>query len=103
MTTITKHELFSKLGDFKKVQNCQSASSYRDVPNQFILYFENGEVFQSYSSMIAARLYGSRVWYFTDYHDYSVTTAKYCNQFCGWNTPERRRMLKDGDAVWIEG
>lgn len=95
MTTITKHELFNKLGQFQR--------GHKIANNLYRQEYAGGYALQSYSTLVAVKLNGSPVWYFTGAHDYSVTTCKHCTQFTGHATAERRQMLKDGDAVWIEG
>ena len=97
--TITKKQLFEMLGAFKSVRNCPSRNGESQAPNQFELFFENGRVFQSYSSLVAARVNGR--WYFTENHDYSVTTSGHCGRWCGYNTKERRKGLKDGQFTFI--
>ena len=97
--TIKRQELMQKLGKFQKVENMTSNNTYRAVPNQYELKFENGYVFQSYDSLIAVLLHGEL--YLTDLHDYSVTTNKYANQFTGRNCKERREGLKSGEFIRI--
>ena len=98
--TIKKSLLLRQLGGIQRVQNLQSPRSYREVPNQYDLVCENGIAFQSYGSLIAVRMNGYL--YLTDYHDYSKTTSKYCNEWTGHNTQERRDGLKSGKFIFIE-
>ena len=62
------------------------------VANQYDLVFENGIGFQSYGTLIAFRMNGYL--YLTDYHDYSKTTSKYCTEWTGFSTKERRAGLE---------
>ena len=98
--TIKKSLLLRQLGGIHRVQNLQSPRSGRDVPNQYDLVCENGIAFQSYGSLIAVRMNGYL--YLTDYHDYSKTTSKYCTEWTGWSTKERRSGLACGRFIFIE-
>ena len=99
METITAKELFRQLGAFKKVENGPSRNGCGKAPNQFYLYFENGTIFQSYDTIIGARLNGKL--YLTASHDCSNTTASHCGWWCGLNTKERRKGLEDGSIIEI--
>ena len=92
MKTISKSLLLRQLGAIRKVQNLQSPRSNREVPNQYDLICENGIAFQSYGTLIAVRMNGYL--YLTDYHDYSKTTSKYCAEWTGFSTKERRAGLE---------
>ena len=82
-----------KLGKFVKVCPIISERSGEAVRNQYEIIFEHGNVFQSYNSLIGIRTGGKL--YLTDQHDCSVTTSKWCKEWCGRNTEERRRGLKE--------
>lgn len=101
MKTITRNELMAKLGNFKSVENAPSRNGYNSAPNQFILTFENGEVFQSYKSLIGAKING--ILYLTRYHDYSNTTSRFCGAWCGHNCKERRKGISDETITFVEG
>ena len=64
-----------------KVENMVSERSGKPVANQFLIYTDKGVYFQSYQSIIAAKMYGGSTWLDRWYWDYSVTTSKYRNQF----------------------
>ena len=70
-----------------KVKQLRSATSGRDIPNQFIITTEDRKIFQSYDSIIAVKInMGNEKDYITldkIYWDYSRTTGKYRNQFLG--------------------
>jgi len=100
MKTIKKSLLLSQLGGPTKVQNLQSARTYREVPNQFDINCKNGSAFQSYNSLIAVRMGGKL--YLTEDHDYSNTTSKYATEWTGYTTKERREGLKSGEFILIE-
>ena len=63
------------------VENLVSARSGREVPNQFRISDSNKVTFQSYDSMIATIDHNTKTILIGEYWDYSVTTAKYRNQF----------------------
>lgn len=91
MTTVK--EITSNLGGLQEVKNMTSSRG-NYVPNQFILHFEKGMVFQSYSSIIA-------VWtetqiYLTNEWDYSQTTGKYRNQFLEETKKETQEKIDLG-------
>jgi len=100
MKTIKKSLLLRQLGAIREVQNLSSPRSGRDVPNQYDLEHENGIAFQSYDSLIAVRMNGYL--YLTDYHDYSKTTSKYCTEWTGYTTKERRAGLESGKFIFVE-
>ena len=100
MKTIKKSLLLRQLGAINKVQNLSSPRSNRPVANQYDLVFENGIGFQSYGTLIAFRMNGYL--YLTDYHDYSKTTSKYCTEWTGFSTDERRKGLNSGKFIFVE-
>ena len=100
MKTITQNEALKMLGNFKRVENAISPRSGRGIPNQFIHHFENGEMFQSYSSVCGIKLRNGDL-FLSDAHDYSVTTSKYMVQWCGLSSKERREGLKNGTITFI--
>lgn len=95
------------------------SSNGKEVPNQFIISEEgrgaNGnfikrEIFQSYQSVIAERIFwrkediqgieGAKEVEITldeNYWDYSTTTGKYRNQFLGETIEETRRKIASGE------
>ena len=81
-----------------RIENMESPRSGRPVPNQFIIYTEEGEYFQSYSTIIAFRHRGSDPCWVLDKDKWncSVTTSKYRNQFTGMTTKETEKAIKDG-------
>jgi hypothetical protein len=99
MKTISKSLLLRQLGGIRKVQNLSSPRSGRPVANQYDLIFENGIGFQSYGTLIAFRMNGYL--YLTDYHDYSKTTSKYCTEWTGFSTKERRAGLESAKFIKV--
>lgn len=97
-TRVNKSEVMRRLGNFVSVRNARS-TNYNDVPNQFIITFENGEVFQSYDTFIGANIRGKL--YLTDDHNYSRTTSRYCGRWCGLDCAERRAGIAKGEIILI--
>lgn len=82
-----------------RVRNMESPSSFRNVPNQFIIDTPTQRIFQSYDKIIAIRKDG-KVYLDKNYWDYSVTTGKYRNQFLGDDgIAETRRKIKEGRYI----
>jgi hypothetical protein len=79
-----------------KVSNMTSPTSGQEVANQFIIETENGEVFQSYDSIIGIKERG-QVTLDETYWEYSTTTAKYRNQWLGEKKPETQRKIDSGE------
>ena len=97
---INKDEIYKKLGNFQHVKNIISNKDNK-IANQFILYFDNGEVFQSYSSIIAILIYNDNTYYLGQDWDYSSTTGKYRNLFLNSNKKTIEKDLKTGEAILI--
>ena len=85
--------LKKRLKGFGQVQNMTSRNG-NDIPNQFIINFDNGRLFKSYNSIIAIRYKGRT--YLTKDWDYSQTTGKYRNQFLGETKKETETKLREG-------
>lgn len=82
-----------------KVENMRSSKGNL-VPNQFLVYGNDWELFQSYSSPIALKK-GGKVYLFKDW-EYSTTTAKYRNQFLGEDKKETMKKLKSGEYIAVD-
>jgi hypothetical protein len=78
------------------VSNMTSANCAREVPNQFIIETPEGYYFQSYNTIIAARING-KVYLDRDKWDYSTTTGKYRNQFLGEKKADTERKIASGE------
>lgn len=100
MKTIKKSELMEKLGKFISVENLPSRNGQNTAPNQFEITFENGEVFQSYSSLIAVKIGGEL--YLSHKHDFSNITNRFCTAWSGRSLSERRAGLKDETITLID-
>jgi len=84
-----------------KVQNMTSQNSRREVPNQFTITDDKGDVyFQSYRTIIAKIEYSTGKTYLdSNSWDYSKTTGKYRNQFLGLNKKETEEQIKTGEII----
>ena len=78
-----------------RIENMMSCNG-NFVPNQFIIYVDGKEHFQSYNSIIAVKENG-RVTLDCHYWDYSRTTGKYRNLFLGESIEETRRKIRSGE------
>lgn len=72
------------------------SNSGNKVANQFIIRTDDGLYFQSYDSIIAFEGNDGSVILDKYYWDYSVTTAKYRNQFLNTTTKETKERIADG-------
>lgn len=91
-----------------KAENMLSPNG-REVPNQFIITeygrgangnYIKKEVFQSYKSVIAERIFWNDKTETTldnYYWDYSSTTGKYRNKFLGETKDETEKKIKSGE------
>jgi hypothetical protein len=84
------------LGNFKSVENFDGKNG--KVKNQFIIQTDKGLIFQSYQSVIAAKISGKR-YIDSNKWDYSVTTGKYRNQFLGETKKETEAKIKSGEYI----
>lgn len=100
MKTIQREDLMELLGEFKSVEKMPARNGNDFVFNQFILTYENGEVFQSYKSLVGAKT-GGRL-YLTRFHDYGDSTSKCCSGWCGLAPEERRRGIKDETIIMVQ-
>ena len=80
-----------------KVKQLRSATSGRDIPNQFIITDKDRTIFQSYDSIIAIKWNDGDVFLDKTYWDYSRTTGKYRNQFLGEDIKTTRKKIKSGE------
>ena len=66
------------------------------VPNQFIIWTDEEQFFQSYQTIIGKRDKKGNVFLDQNRWNYSVTTSKYRNQWLGMNTKEVKKAIDDG-------
>jgi len=83
-----------------KVRNMRGHSG-REVPNQFEITDEKGDVyFQSYTTMIAKIEYSTGKVYLDERSwDYSNTTGKYRNLFLGMDKKYTEAQIKTGKII----
>ena len=79
-----------------KVKQLRSATSGRDIPNQFIITSKDKTIFQSYDSIIAVKWNDGDIFLDKTYWDYSKTTGKYRNQFLNETKKETEEKIKSG-------
>lgn len=84
------------LGNFKSVEQFEGRNG--GVKNQFKIWTDKGVIFQSYSSVIAAKIQG-KIYLDENKWAYSVTTGKYRNQFLGEGIKETTAKIKAGTYV----
>lgn len=84
-------KVLDQLWNFRSVKNL--------ALNQFVIYFENWEIFQSYQSIISIVLYNENWYYLTSDYDTSKTTWKYRNIFLWNDKKEVEKDLKNWDAI----
>jgi hypothetical protein len=77
------------------VLNMKSSKGNK-VPNQFIIWTDEEQFFQSYQTIIGKRDNEGNVSLDKNRWDYSVTTSKYRNQWLGMNTKEIKKAIDDG-------
>ena len=87
LTTIIK-----RLGNFEDVDNMTTNNGSK-APNQFIVYFEYGSIFQSYDSIISIKHKDKT--YLTEDWNYSRTTSKYRTWYLNESTQETRNKINN--------
>ena len=94
MKTVNVEELNGRLGKFIGARNISAN-------NQFEIKYANGSAFQSYNTLIGAKI-GNDL-YLSEWHNFSSTTSKYCAIWCGLDTKTRNKMLTNGMITQISG
>ena len=85
-----------------KIENMRSANG-NDVPNQFIVRTDNGDVFfQSYQSIISVKRNDGRIELDADKWNYSNTTGKYRNQFLNETKKETEAKINAGIYTLVD-
>lgn len=93
---IKQTTLFNKLGSFRKVENMRSLRSSEAVPNQFVLRFKNGEVYQSYDTIIAVKWFDDNAVWVSNQFDCSNTTRNYTIYFLDRDYKTIKKLLERG-------
>ena len=79
-----------------KVRNMMSNNGNL-IPNQFIIWTDEGKYFQSYDSIIVFIDNNGKVFLDENDWDYSRTTGKYRNVFLGEHIGETRKKIETGE------
>ena len=69
------------------------------IANQFIIWTDNGSIFQSYESTICQIELGGSTYLDINKWNYSKTTAKYRNIFLCESTKETEDRIKSGEYI----
>tara|TARA_R100001460_G_scaffold79178_5_gene120178 strand:+ start:755 stop:1042 length:288 start_codon:yes stop_codon:yes gene_type:complete len=69
------------------------------VPNQFIIWTEDAQYFQSYQTVIAKRDNEGNIYLDKNRYDYSVTTSRYRNKYLNMTTKEIEKKISVGEIV----
>lgn len=79
------------------VSNMRSTRTGNEVANQFVLFFSNATVFQSYRTIIAMRDNTGKLWVTPDW-EASKTTMKYFKEFANTtaSAKEIRQRIESG-------
>lgn len=88
-----KTNIISQLWNFKSVGTLS--------PNQYQIYFDNWEIFQSYDSIIVVQLYNWITYIWADYK-YSNTTSKYRVKFLGEDLKETETKIKNWEYKMLD-
>ena len=80
-----------------KVQNMTSNKGNK-IANQFIIYTDNGSIFQSYNSTIV-KIDSGKTYLDLNKWNYSTTTGKYRNIFLNENINATRKKIKSGEYI----
>ena len=80
-----------------KVQNMTSNKGNK-IANQFIIYTDNGSIFQSYNSTIV-KIDSGKIYLDESKWNYSTTTGKYRNIFLNENINATRKKIKSGEYI----
>ena len=80
-----------------KVQNMTSNNGNK-IANQFVIYTDNGSIFQSYNSTIV-KIDSGKTYLDESKWNYSTTTGKYRNIFLNENINATRKKIKSGEYI----
>ncbi|MCK9350828.1 MAG: hypothetical protein WCQ69_11345 [Bacteroidales bacterium] len=90
----------ANLGNFQAVRQMEGPNG--PIKNQFIIYTDKGRVFQSYNTVIAARLGDGEVLLDERNWEYSRTTGKYRNLFLAEGINDTRRKIESGEYKLVD-
>lgn len=95
MKKTTKFSTLSKkLGTFRGITQLEARRGGHTT-NQFIAQFKNGQVFQSYSTIIGVKMNGKI--YLTPAYDCSKTTMYYTDKWLDMKISDIRKKLFSGE------
>ena len=80
-----------------KVQNMTSNNGNK-IANQFVIYTDNGSIFQSYNSTIV-KIDSGKTYLDESKWDYSKTTGKYRNIFLNETKKDTEAKIKSGQYI----
>ena len=80
-----------------KVQNMTSNNGNK-IANQFVIYTDNGSIFQSYNSTIV-KIDSGKTYLDVNTWDYSRTTGKYRNIFLNETKKDTEAKIKSGQYI----
>ena len=80
-----------------KVQNMTSKKGNK-IANQFVIYTDNGSIFQSYNSTIV-KIDSGKTYLDKNTWDYSKTTGKYRNIFLNESKKDTEEKIKSGEYI----
>lgn len=94
-----KDTLVKRLKGYVGTRSLSSPATGNAVSNQVVVNFENASVFESYGTLIAVKK-DDKIYLSKDYN-YSRTTSKYLNQFCGMTSKEVEKELKNKNPRFV--
>ena len=80
-----------------KVQNMTSNNGNK-IANQFVIYTDNGSIFQSYNSTIV-KIDSGKTYLDKNTWDYSKTTGKYINIFLNESKKDTEEKIKSCEYI----
>jgi len=80
-----------------KVQNMTSNKGNK-IANQFVIYTDNGSIFQSYNSTIV-KIDSGKIYLDESKWNYSTTTGKYRNIFLNETKKDTEAKIKSGQYI----
>ena len=80
-----------------KVENMTSNKGNK-IANQFIIYTDNGSIFQSYNSTIV-KIDSGKIYLDESKWNYSTTTGKYRNIFLNENIENTKGKIQSGEYI----
>ncbi len=76
-----------------------TSSNGNKVANQFLIWTEEAQYFQSYQTIIAKRDNEGNIYLDKNRYDYSVTTSRYRNKYLNMTTKEIEKKISSGEII----